>query len=100
MNNDHKISQAFIAAAKVRAAKRKDYGGDLKDYFPFGPKSYCHELHKKTKRLVNLEQSGADSPPIHESVMDNLVDLINNASFYYEYLAEKEVKDEHHKMLR
>ena len=87
MNNDHKISQAFIAAARVRAEKKKDYGG-IKDYFPFGSKSYCHELHKKTRRLVNLEQSGV--LPTHESVIDNLIDLINYASYYYEYLAESE----------
>jgi len=86
MNNDHKISQAFIVAAKVRAAKKKDYGG-IEDYFPFGTKSYCHELHKKTKRLVNIEQSGVLSP-LHESIIDNLIDLINYASYYYEYLIE------------
>ena len=83
---DLKISEAFYQAAIIRTAKRKDYGGDLEDYFPFGAKSYCHELHKKTKRLVNLEKTNAD--PIHESVTDNLLDLINYASFYFEYLME------------
>ena len=82
-----KISKAFIEANKIRIAKRKDYGGDLDNYFPFEGKSYCHELHKKTKRLVNLEKS--DFIPLHESVIDNLLDLINYASFYYEYLIEK-----------
>ena len=92
MIKDPEISIAFIEAANVRAAKRKDYGGDLEDYFPFGSKSYCHELHKKTKRLVNLEKTNAE--PLHESIMDNLVDLINYASFYYEYLERRE-SDKH-----
>ena len=83
-----KVSKAFIEANKIRTAKREDYGGDLNDYFPFGAKSYCHELHKKTKRLVNLEKTG--SFPKHESIKDNLLDLINYASFYYEYLVEME----------
>ena len=85
------LSEAFIEAAIIRAAKRKDYGGDLKDYFPFDGKSYCHELHKKTKRLVNLEKT--EVIPIHESVIDNLLDLINYASFYYEYLMKGETDD-------
>ena len=87
MENEQ-LSIAFIEANKIRIAKRKDYGSDLNDYFPFGAKSYCHELHKKTKRLVNLEKS--DFIPLHESIKDNLLDLINYASFYYEYLIEKE----------
>ena len=86
-DNDLKISQAFIEAAKMRAHKKKDYGG-LEDYFPFGPKSYCHELHKKTKRLVTLAKEG--STPMHESVLDNLLDLINYASYYYEFLMEEQ----------
>lgn len=80
------ISKAFIKAAKIRAEKQKDYGS-IEDYFPFGPKSYCHELHKKTKRLVFLELSNI--PPINESVLDNLLDLINYASYYYEHLIKE-----------
>jgi len=82
---DLEISRAFIAAAVVRIQKKKDYGG-IEGYFPFGPKSYCHELHKKTKRLITLEKQGVI--PTHESIMDNLIDLMNYASYYYEYLAE------------
>ena len=84
-DNDLGISPAFIEAAKIRANKKKDYGG-VEGYFPFGPKSYCHELYKKTKRLVTLAKEG--SAPLHESVEDNLLDLINYASYYYEYLTE------------
>lgn len=84
------ISEAFIEATKIRAEKQKDYGSII-DYFPFGSKSYCHELHKKTKRLVYLES--LDIHPTNESVLDNLLDLINYASYYYEYLVEKETKE-------
>ena len=86
MKNELIISPAFIKATKIRAEKHEDYGG-IDDYFPFGAKSYCHELHKKTKRLVTLEKAGV--LPTHESVKDNLLDLINYASYYYEFLMEK-----------
>jgi len=86
IEKDGYFSKAFVAAALLRAEKQKDYGG-LDDYFPFGAKSFCHELHKKTKRLVTLEKAGAS--PIHESVKDNLLDLINYASYYYEYLMKE-----------
>ena len=75
------ISPAFIAADELRTMKRLDYGG-LEGYFPFGAKSYIHELNKKVKRLVSLEREGVD--PVHESIKDNLLDLINYASYYYE----------------
>lgn len=81
------ISDAFIRASRIRKEKQKDYGS-INDYFPFGPKSYCHELHKKTKRLVFLELS--NSLPTHESVLDNLLDLINYASYYYEHIVKEE----------
>jgi hypothetical protein len=84
--NDIKVSSAFYAAAKIRLSKKNDYGS-IADYFPFGSRSYVHEIHKKTKRLVNLVETGAD--PNYESIEDNLLDLINYASYYYEFLKEE-----------
>ena len=81
--NELAISPAFKAAAAIRANKQLDYGG-IYEYFPFGPMSYVHELHKKTKRLVHLTLEAID--PENESVEDNLLDLINYASYYYEFL--------------
>ena len=83
------MSPAFVAASEIRRAKKNDYGS-IGDYFPFGSRSYCHEIHKKTKRLVNLVDS--EIAPNYESIEDNLLDLINYASYYYEYL--KGVLDE------
>ena len=85
MTYDKEISIAFVAATKLRAAKKLDYGS-IEDYFPFKAQSYCHELHKKVKRLVTLTKAGVT--PTHESIEDNLLDLINYASYYYEYLLE------------
>lgn len=79
-----KISIAFIHAHNVRILKKGDYGS-IADYFPFGAKSFCHELHKKTKRLVNLAKKKTNIPQ-NESLEDNLLDLINYASYYYEWL--------------
>lgn len=89
IENDIKISPAFYDAAKIRWGKKNDYGS-IADYFPFGDKSYVHEIHKKTKRLVNLIEN--ETAPSYESVEDNLLDLINYASYYYEWL--KGVLDE------
>jgi hypothetical protein len=76
------MSLAFRDAAWLREEKR-DYGG-IAEYFPYGPKSYCHEIHKKSLRLVNLAR--IEKAPTNESTTDNLLDLINYASYYYEYL--------------
>jgi hypothetical protein len=86
MINGTTISPAFHEASKIRQLKQHDYGG-IMDYFPFGDKSFCHELHKKTKRLVSLAQT--QKVPNNESVKDNLLDLINYASYYYEWLEGK-----------
>ena len=86
IKKDSEHSPAFIAATALRQQKRKDYGG-LDGYFPFDDKSYIHEIFKKAKRLVSLEER--DVEPTHESVKDNLVDLINYASYYYEFLEDK-----------
>lgn len=79
----NEISDAFQVAAALRKSKKKDYGG-LEGYFPFGGKSYVHEINKKSKRLVQLVSTNAT--PEYESVEDNLIDLINYASYYWEYL--------------
>jgi hypothetical protein len=81
--NDIKISPAFYNAAKIRLSKKNDYGS-IADYFPFEDESYVHEIHKKTKRLINLIKKGTE--PNYESIEDNLLDLINYASYYYEFL--------------
>jgi len=81
------LSIAFQDAAKLRQKKQLDYGG-IREYFPFGAKSFVHEINKKTKRLVNL----IGILPNNESIEDNLLDLINYASYYYEW--QKGVLDE------
>ena len=80
--NDLFISPAFIDAANLRVEKR-DYGG-IAEYFPFDAKSFTHEINKKALRLVNLAK--LKTKPTCEPVLDNLLDLINYASYYYEYL--------------
>jgi hypothetical protein len=83
VKNEHMLSPAFYAAAKLRSDKGNDYGS-IKDYFPFGGYSYVQMLHIKTKRLVNLQQNG--NIPRHEDLSQNLLDLINYASYYWEWL--------------
>ena len=83
MIKEREISEAFKVAAEVRHNKKKDYGG-LEGYFPFGSKSFVHEINKKTMRLVNLVEK--NEAPKYESIGDNLIDLINYASYYWEYL--------------
>ena len=80
--NDIFISPAFLNAAELRMAKA-DYGG-IAEYFPFDDKSFVHEIHKKSLRLVNLAK--IKTQPVNESVIDNLLDLINYASYYYEHI--------------
>ena len=79
---DLQLSRAFYEAARIRKLKKNDYGG-IKEYFPFGHKSYVQMIHTKTTRLVALLKS--DTTPENESIDDNLLDLINYASYYYEW---------------
>ena len=80
------ISKAFYKAAKICDEKDKDYGG-RENYFPFGDKSHVHEIVKKSDRLLSLVKREVE--PLYESLEDNLLDLINYAAFYYEYLIDK-----------
>ena len=86
LDNAEIFSGAFIAASKLRNSKSGDYGS-IKDYFPYGDASYVQMIHVKTKRLVHLaDQARMGVEPTHESIKDNLLDLINYASYYYEWL--------------
>jgi len=84
-NDDQlKMSPAFEEAARIRFAK-KDYGS-IYDYFPYDDMSYMQMIHVKTKRLVNLaDKARMGMEPINESVEDNIIDLINYASYYWEF---------------
>lgn len=70
--------------------KNRDYNSDtaLKDYFPFGDKSYAHEIHKKALRIKNLVQQAPHGGPEFESISDSLHDLINYAVYYLDYIEE------------
>lgn len=77
------LSPAFMKASQIRVAKQQDYGS-LMDYFPFGGKSFSHEIFKKAKRLISLNDTIVE--PNFESIEDNLLDIINYSSYYYEFL--------------
>jgi hypothetical protein len=77
-----KMSPAFSAATELRRKKGSDYGG-IAEYFPFGDESFTQMIYVKVKRLVALVSSGKE--PTNESIDDNLLDLINYASYYYEW---------------
>ena len=69
-------------AIAVQEAKAKDYGTDRDKYFPYGHESYLTMLTIKIERLKELKGGEAK----FESAMDSVVDLINYASFYGDYL--------------
>ena len=77
-------------AINMVTKKQADYQGvivGLHDYFPFGDKSYVQMLHVKTQRLVSLAGKGGD--PTNESVKDSVLDLINYAVFYLDFLQKR-----------
>jgi hypothetical protein len=79
---------AVVAPIKALLEKKaQDYGSDqtsVHNYFPFGDQSYVQMLHIKTARLVALTSS--NRPANFESRKDTVVDLINYAVFYLDYL--------------
>ena len=82
--------QILEKAIEVQTAKAKDYGEDRERYFPFGHVSYLTMLIIKVERLKELMGRQA----VHESAMDSVVDLINYASFYGDYLQRMEELDD------
>lgn len=76
--------------------KSKDYQGaetsiGLHDYFPFADASYVQMLWVKVLRLVSLTSQTGE--PNFESTKDSVVDLINYAVFYLQYLQSLEQDD-------
>jgi Nucleotide modification associated domain 1 len=74
-------------AMEIVVKKHEDYntGIALRDYFPFGDKSYIQMLHTKVLRLRSLEGREAN----FEGLDDTLKDLINYSVFYLQYLQEQ-----------
>lgn len=67
--------------------KHEDYNNEsllLENYFPFEHASYVQMLHIKTLRLVGLTKQ--QNKPNFENVQDTVLDLINYAVFYLDYL--------------
>ena len=85
-----KFDMLVNKARALVALKGEDYnsGVDLHDYFPFGDSSYIQMLHMKTTRLVSLVQQNKEAN--FESVEDTVLDLINYAVFYLDYLESTE----------
>lgn len=88
------MSQAFKEAHALRQAKGRDYndGVALRDYFPFGHQSYIQMMWLKVLRLISLTKSS--SIPKHESIEDTILDLLNYASYYYEWIQDQSVVNE------
>lgn len=82
--------KAFYEAEKIQKQKGMDYNNTIKrsDYFPFGLTSYIQMLWMKVLRMKSIADSG--KTPNFESMQDNLLDLINYASFMFDYLEEKQ----------
>ena len=76
------INPAIVLVLK----KHEDYnkGMKLEDYFPFGDASYVQMLHVKQCRLLSLVST--DTAENFESRKDTVLDLINYAVFYLDYL--------------
>ena len=83
-----KYAMLIKPAIDIAIKKHEDYNSSVKleDYFPFGDASYVQMLYVKCLRLVSL----VDNPtPNFESTKDTVLDLINYAVFYLDYLKDK-----------
>ena len=87
------MSYVLREVGRLRVMKGNDYnsGVALTDYFPFGHASYAHIVYQKALRgvsLVKLMLQGGK--PNFEGIRDTMLDIINYASFYVEWMdAEK-----------
>lgn len=83
------ISPVHVRLAELRAKKGNDYNTSVQlvDYFPFGHQSYVQMVYLKALRLVSLtEVTSQGREPNFESVEDTVLDLLNYATFYAEWL--------------
>lgn len=84
------INPAIVLVQK----KHEDYNqgeASLTQYFPFGDYSYIQMTHLKALRLVSLASLGEGSAPNYDSIKDTVLDLINYAVFYLDYLEKSSV---------
>jgi hypothetical protein len=74
--------------------KGQDYNNkaSIHDYFPLGDASYFQMMFVKVLRLKSLISK--DGPANFDSKLDTVIDLINYAVFYAEYLQKLEKADE------
>lgn len=86
------LSPVLREVTELRMKKANDYNSSVKltDYFPFGHESYATMVHLKAKRLVSLvELLRHGKAAIFEGLRDTLLDIINYATFYVEWLDAK-----------
>ncbi len=90
---DVEVCYALREAAALRQSKTQDYmaGGVTRaEYNPFDEASYAHNVIEKAMRvksLVNLARSGHKVH--HEPLRDSLIDVINYASFFVEFIDDR-----------
>ena len=86
--------QELISPAIAMVIKKgEDYNSAVKldDYFPFGDCSYIQMIHHKSTRLVSLANLERGAAPNFESIQDTVLDLLNYAVFYLNYLEKRRV---------
>jgi len=83
--------ELLAPAARMVFTKGEDYNNkgqdDLHLYFPFEDKSYAQLLYMKARRIVSLAKQTGE--PNHEKVTDSVLDLINYAVFYLDFLDQR-----------
>ena len=83
-----------IPAMELATRKSQDYQSSfvkLESYFPFADKSYIQMLNVKVLRLISLAEG---KTPNFESMQDTVLDLINYAVFYLDYLEKQRCMNE------
>ena len=87
------MSPAFREISALRIAKGSDYNnvpGGRDSYFPFGHSSYAHIIYTKALRMLSLvrafDVNQAAPKPNFESLRDTMLDMINYAAFYIEWM--------------
>lgn len=91
------ISPVHLEIAKLRAKKGNDYNSSIQltDYFPFGHQSYVQMIYLKALRLVSLtELISSGKTPNFEGLEDTVLDLLNYATFYAEWLKRQTSAEE------
>lgn len=92
LDSVREMSPIFTYLTQLRKNKGGDYNAEdimIDDYFPFQEESYVQMIYLKALRMVALcKKARVGGEPNYEGLPGSLVDILNYATFFGEWMIE------------